>query len=188
MKTLTERLVVGGVALLVGLLLGWMVRGIATYNIKTAAVSNYDDWRVACPSADTKDANCELVGEIIDKNQGSAVARATVTTDKDGKGLIGFTLPHGVALEAGMGLQIGKDPVKVYQYRTCNTLGCIATGPFDDKLSASLKSATDVKIMFATLEGKPIAEPLSLKGYPKALAAWKGAEAKRHNWFWRLFS
>ena len=28
-----ERLIVGGVALLVGLLLGWMVRGVATYNI-----------------------------------------------------------------------------------------------------------------------------------------------------------
>jgi invasion protein IalB len=188
MKTLTERLVVGGVALLVGLLLGWMVRGVATYNIKTAAVSNYDDWRVACPSADTKDANCELVGEIIDKNQGSAVARATVTTDKDGKALIGFTLPHGVALEAGMGLVIGKDPVKIIPYRTCNQVGCIATAPFDDKMATSLKAATEGRVMFASLDGKPVGVPLSFKGYSKAYGAYKSAEAKRHNWFWRLWS
>ncbi len=34
MKNQTERLVVGGVALLVGLLLGWTVRGVGTYNTK----------------------------------------------------------------------------------------------------------------------------------------------------------
>ena len=42
------------------------------------------------------------------------MARITITTDKDNKQMMGFTLPLGVALEAGMGLQIGKDPVKVY--------------------------------------------------------------------------
>ena len=188
MKNQTERLVVGGVALLIGLLLGWMVRGVGTYNTKLASINPVDDWRITCPAAETKDAWCELTSDIVDPAQKSTVARMVVTTDKDGKNVMGFTLPHGVALEAGMGMQIGKDPVKVYQYRTCNTLGCIATASFDDKLASSLKGATEVKIMFATLEGKPIAEPLSLKGYPKALAAWKGAESKRHNWFWRLFS
>lgn len=185
----TERLIVGGVALLVGLLLGWTVRGVATYNIRAASVATYDDWRVACPSADTKDSNCELVTEVTDKQSGNAIARTTITTDKDNKQVIGFTLPHGVALEAGMGIQFGKEPPKVFQYRTCNTLGCIATLPYDEKLAASLKGAdNDMKVMFATLEGKPVVEPVSLKGYPKALAAWKSNEAKRHSWFWRLWS
>ncbi|HVV26439.1 MAG TPA: invasion associated locus B family protein [Rhizomicrobium sp.] len=188
MKTLTERLVVGGVALLVGLFLGWIVRGVATYNTKAATVANYDDWRVACPSADTKDASCEMVTEIIDKEQNNPVARATITTDKDGKQLIGFTLPYGVALEAGMGLVIGKEPVKIYQYRTCNQIGCIATAPFDEKLAASLKGASDGRIMFANLEGKPVGVPLSFKGYTAALGAWQSNDAKRHSWFWRLWS
>ena len=48
-----ERLTVGVgiVALLVGLLVGWMVRGVTTYNIHAAQVASYDDWRVACPAA-----------------------------------------------------------------------------------------------------------------------------------------
>jgi invasion protein IalB len=182
----TERLIVGGVALLVGLLLGWMVRGVATYNVKAASVATYDDWRVACPSADTKDAACELVTEVSE--QGQPVARITLTTDRDGKKLVGFTLPFGVALQAGMGLQFGKDPVKVYQYRTCNTVGCLATTPLDDNLANSLKSATDVKVMFAGLDGKAQAAPISFKGYNQALGAWKSGDAKRHSWFWRLFS
>lgn len=185
----TERLIVGGVALLlVGLLLGWMVRGVATYNAKAAQVATYDDWRVACPSADTKDSNCELVTEVSDKQSGNPIARVTIASDKDNKQVIGFTLPHGVALEAGMGLQVGKDPVKVYQYRTCTSLGCIATTSFDDKLSASIRGASEVNVMFATLEGKPIKVPMSTKGYAKAASAWKSGDAKRHSWFWRLWS
>jgi len=185
-----ERLIVGGAALLVGLLLGWMVRGVTTYNIHQASIASYDDWRVACPAAETKDTHCELSTDVVDKSQGTpnAVARATITTDKDGKTVLGFVLPYGVALEAGMGLKIGKDPVKVYQYRTCNTVGCIATTPFDDALSASLKNADDASVMFAGLDGKPVSVPMSFKGYQKSLTAWKGADAKRNSWFWRLWS
>src|ERR1700744_3964184 len=108
-----ERFVVGGVALLVGLLLGWVVRGVATYNVHAAQVASYDDWSVACPAAENKDRACEVSTDLV--SNGSALARATLTTDKDGKQVLGFTLPYGVALEAGMGLRIGKDPVKVYQ-------------------------------------------------------------------------
>jgi len=188
MKNMTERLVVGGVALLVGLLLGWMVRGVATYNTQAAMVTPYEDWRVACPAAETKDAACEMSSDIVDPQQNNAIARITVTRDKDGKGLIGFMLPHGVALEAGVGLQIGKDPVKVIPYRTCTSVGCIATADFDDKLADSLHGASDAKVMFATLDGKPVAEPVSFKGYRKAYSAWKSSESKRHSWFRRLWS
>jgi invasion protein IalB len=184
----SERLIVGAVALLIGLLLGWTVRGVATYNVKAASVATYDDWRVACPSADSKDSYCELVTEVVDPQQTTPIARVTITTDNTKHQMVGFTLPHGVALEAGMGLAVGKDPVKVYPYRTCTQLGCVATAPFDEKLAASLKGASDAKVMFATLEGKPVGVPMSFKGYPKALAAWKSSEAKRHSWFWRLWS
>jgi invasion protein IalB len=188
MKTQTERLVIGGVALLVGLLVGWMVRGVATYNSKAAQVAVYDDWRVTCPPADTKDANCELSSDIIDPTQQNPLARATITSDKDGNRIIGFTLPYGVALEAGMGLQLGKDPVKVYPYRTCNTVGCLATTPFTAALENSLKAQPDARIMFAGLDGKPVAVPMSFKGYNMAFRAWRGSEARRHSWFWRLWS
>jgi invasion protein IalB len=185
-----ERLIVGGIALLVGLLLGWMGRGVATYNIHQASIATYEDWRVACPPSETKDTNCELSTDVVDRSQGtpSAVARATIATDKDGKQMIGFVLPYGVALEAGMGLRIGKDPVKVYQYRTCNTVGCIATTPFDAALSSSLQKADDAAVMFAGLDGKPVSVPMSFKGYQKSLSAWKSADARRHSWFWRLWS
>ena len=158
--------------------------------ISRAAESPFSTRSVACPSADTKDAHCELSTDVVDKSQGTpnTVGRATITTDKDGKQIVGFVLPFGVALEAGMGLKIGKDPVKIYQYRTCNSVGCIATTPFDDALAASLKNADDVALMFAGLDGKPVQVPVSFKGYSQSLSAWKSADARRQSWFWRLVS
>ena len=65
--------------------------------------------------------------------------------------------------------------MKVYQYRTCNTMGCIATTPFDDALAGSLKGTDDASVMFAGLDGKPVSVPMSFKGYQQSLSAWKGA-------------
>jgi invasion protein IalB len=188
-----ERLTVGvGVgALLLGLLVGWMVRGVTTYNIHAAEVASYDDWRVACPAADAKESHCEMSTDLVDRNQpnATAMARMSIATDKDGKQMLGFTMPFGVALEAGMGLRLGKEPVKVYQYRTCNQVGCIAVTPFDDNIKTALKNNTDdAAVMFAGLDGKPVAVPVSFKGYQKSLSAWRSADARRNSWFWRLWS
>jgi invasion protein IalB len=187
-----ERLTVGvGVgALLLGLLAGWMVRGVATYNTHAAEVASYEDWRVACPAADAKEASCEMSTDLVDRNQpgATAMARMSLATDKDGTQVVGFTLPFGVALEAGMGLRLGKEPVKVYPYRTCNQVGCIAVTPFDDNLKTALNNADDAAVMFAGLDGKPVAVPVSFKGYQKSLSAWHAADQRRHSWFWRLWS
>jgi len=187
-----ERLTVGvGVgALLLGLLAGWMVRGVTSYNIHAAEVASYEDWRVACPAAEAKEATCEMSTDLVDRNQpgATAMARMSIATDKDGKQIVGFTMPFGVALEAGMGLRLGKEPVKVYQYRTCNQVGCIAVTPFDDNLKTALKNADDAAVMFAGLDGKPVAVPVSFKGYQKSLSAWRSADSRRKSWFWRLWS
>ena len=139
-------------------------------------------WPVPRPT--TKDTSCEMSSDLVDRNQpgANALARLSVTTDKDGKQVVGFTLPFGVALEAGMGLRLGKEPVKVYQYRTCNQVGCIATTPFDDNLKSALntalKNGDDASVMFAGLDGKPVAVPVSFKGYQKSLGAWRAAEGR----------
>jgi len=85
-------------------------------------------------------------------------------------------------------LRIGKDPVKVYPYRTCNSVGCLAETPFDDALATALNGADDASVMFAGLDGKPVSVPMSFKGYKASLAAWKTADKKRSAWFWRLWS
>lgn len=188
-----ERLVLGGVVLLVGLLLGWTVRGVTTYNSGAGTAQTFEDWRMACPAASLKQASCEIDSDVVDENGEAprSLARVTITQDNSGKvqkPILGFTVPLGVALEPGLGLIIDKNPVKVIAYRTCNSVGCIAVTDFDAKLAASLDGASDVHLALAGLDGKQQQITVSLKGYKAARSAYKSSEARRHNWFWRLWS
>jgi invasion protein IalB len=187
MNKLTERLVLGGVALLLGLLIGWAARGVAGYNSNMESVTMYSDWRVACPPAAAKDQNCQMIEEVLDTRTQQPVVRIAIGAEKGKQEMI-FTVPLGLALQPGMGLILGSDPVRTFPYRTCNSVGCIAVYPLDDKALAGLNTDKDGKVLFAGLDGKPIAVPLSLKGYAQASHAYHGAEARRSNWFWRLFS
>jgi len=187
MNKLTERLVLGGVALLVGLLLGWMVRGLLTYNPGLETVATYQDWRTACPPSSDAKARCQMVQQVLDSKSQSQVASVAISED-GGKQVMGLTLPYDVELEPGVGLVVGTDPVKVFPYRTCNQVGCVAVITLDDKLLKSLDTAKNARILVAGLDGKPVAIPLSLDGYADAVKAYHSDEAKRASWFWRLWS
>jgi invasion protein IalB len=186
MNKLVERLVLGVGALLIGLLIGWAVRGAVTYNSSMETVAGFQDWRVACPPASAKAQNCEMQEEVIDKS-GSTVVRVAITNDKN-KPTLGLTLPLGVALPPGAGLVLGTDKPMLMSYRTCNSVGCIAVLPLDDKTLAAFGAAKDGKVLVAGLDGKVVAIPLSFKGYGEATRAYHGAEARRGSWVWRLVS
>jgi invasion protein IalB len=193
MNKWTERLVLGAAALVVGLAIGWAVRGVASYNSGTESITAYQDWRVACPPATAKEQKCEMQEEVLDSKSGSPVVRVGITSQKDAKTgndapTLGLTLPLGVALPAGVGLSLGTDKPTVFGYRTCNSAGCIAVTPLDPKLMASFDTAKDAKILVAGLDGKVVAIPISFKGYGEAVRAYRSAEARRASWFWRLVS
>lgn len=185
MNNMTDRLVVGVIALLVGLGLGWAGHGLLRYSMTTETITSFQDWRTACPAATTKEQGCEIIQDIVDGKNHSEIAHIAIARD-NGKPVIGITLPLGVALEPGMGLSFGTDPVKPIPYRTCNGSGCIAELTIDDKMQAALDAGKDGKVIFAGLDSKPIAIPLSLKGYGDAQRAYRNNEAKRGSWIWRM--
>lgn len=182
-----ERLVLGAAALIVGLVAGWAVRGLVTYNSGMESMVAYQDWRVACPPATSKAQVCEMQEDVMDSKSGSPVVRVSITNQKN-KPQLGMTLPLGIALQAGVGFVLGTDAPKVAQFRTCNTVGCIAVLDLDSKLLASIAAAKDGKVLVADLEGKVVAIPLSFKGYSNAQRAYQNSEARRASWMWRLVS
>lgn len=186
MNTMNQRLVVGGVALLVGVLLGWVGHGLTGYSATTETVTASQDWRTACPPATVKDQGCEIVQDILDGKTHSEIARIVIARD-NGKPVIGFTLPLGVALDPGMGLVFGTDPEKAIAYRTCTAQGCVAEIPLDDKIQASLDAGKDGKMLASGLDNRRVAIPLSLKGFSDAQRVYRSNEAKRGSWFWRMW-
>ena len=187
MNRWTERVLLGVVTLAVGLAAGWAVRGVVSYNPGAESMATYQDWRVGCQPATLKERTCEMQEDVLDGKNGSVVVRVAITSDK-GKPTLGLTLPLGVALPAGVGIVLGTDKPTVFGFRTCNSVGCIAVLPLDDKMLAALAAAKDGKVLVAGLDGKAVAIPISFKGYPEATRAYRGAEARRASWAWRLVS
>src|ERR1700749_4409381 len=192
MTNLTQKLVIGAVTLVVGLILGWAGRGVTGYNTATQSMTSYDSWRLACPAATQKDVSCEMVQDILDSQSHSEVARIAIGKPPTGKPTIDITMPLGVALEPGIGLRFGadpKEPLRTEKYRTCTQQGCIVDIVIDDKLQAKLNEGKDGQLLFAGVgDGKPTAIPGSLKGYGAAKRAYESREAKRSSWFWRMWS
>jgi len=182
-----ERGVLGVGALVVGLALGWAIRGVATYHTDTQTVTTYGDWRAACPPAAAKDQSCSMIEQIMDTRTGQSIVQLGVAT-KQGKTTLSVNVPLGVLLPAGAGLVLGTDAPKIFAYRTCTQSGCIADVVLDDKTLASLNSAKDGKVLVAGMDQKAVAIPISLKGYTDAASAVRVAEQRRTSWFWRIFS
>jgi invasion protein IalB len=193
-----ERLAIGGGALVLGLLLGWGLRGVATYNVATETTTPYQDWRTYCPPAATENVSCELMGDVRDTTATGdvkpIVARISVIKDfrnKENPGLetIALTLPLNVLLDPGVGLQIGKEPVKVFKYRTCNNVGCIAIAPLDETILDAMQSGAETRISFTGAQPNDKARTLtvSYNGFDDAHSAYKRGNSRRDSWFWRLF-
>ena len=188
MNTWVERGVLGAGALVIGLAIGWAVRGVATYHNDTQTVTTYGDWRAACPPASAKDQNCSMIEQIMDSRTGQPVVQVGVATNK-GKTTLSVNVPLGVLLPAGAGLVLGTDQPKLFAYRTCVQSGCIADLALDDKLLAAIATAKDGKVLVAgSGDQKPVAIPISLKGYGDASRALHSAEQRRNSWLWRMFS
>jgi invasion protein IalB len=192
MTNLTQKLAIGGAALVVGLVAGWALRGVTGYNTATQSMTSYESWRLACPAATQKDVSCEMVQDILDSQSHSEVARLALGKPPGGKLTLDVTMPLGVALEPGIGIRFGDDPkeaLRTEKYRTCTQQGCIVDIVVDDKMQASLNAGKDGQLLFAGVgDGKPIAIPISLKGYSAAKRAYENSEAKRSSWFWRMWS
>ncbi|HEY4275128.1 MAG TPA: invasion associated locus B family protein [Rhizomicrobium sp.] len=203
MTNLTQKLALGAASLAVGLVLGWAVRGTATYNTATQAMTSYESWRVACPAANQKDVNCEMIQDVLDSQSHSEITRIAIVHPVGGKLTLNLTMPLGVALEPGVGLtfqadtdskdpkdqKAAKDAMITAKYRTCTQQGCVVDIPIDDKLQSQLDGDKDGRLVFVSAnDTKPIAIPLSLKGYGAAKRAYNNSEAKRSSWFWRMWS
>lgn len=183
-----QALVAGAIALLIGFAVGWAIRGVATYNTATQAVTAYGSWRVACPAARQANVNCEIIQDILNSQTHEEIVQIAIGKLPNGKAAINMVMPLGVALEPGVGLVFGTNPMTTAKYRTCSQQGCIVEMPIDQRLQKELDGGKDGRVVFAgAADNKPIAVPVSLTGFGQAESAYHRDEAKRASWFWRMF-
>jgi invasion protein IalB len=183
---MTNRFVVGAIALVLGLALGWAVRGVLGYDKGMETITTYDDWRLLCPGASAAAQHCQLEQDSVDTKTRAPVARIALATDKDKFSLIA-TVPLSVMLPQGLSFVIGGE-TRTIPYRVCAAAGCMAEVAMDSKLQSGFDAGKNghMDFTFAQANAKPVAVPVSLKGFAAAQSAYRRAEAKRSAWFWRM--
>jgi invasion protein IalB len=186
MRPWLMRGVIALVFLILGVALGWVLRGPGSSS-NVGRILVYDDWRLVCPKDDEPKASCQLATELVDQKSGTPLAQLALTRVDD-KPTVSIRVPLTVLIPAGVGLQFGSD-TKSYQYATCSPVGCFAFIPADDKLLDQLKSASSVSVVVTVSQnGKSAALPMSTKGYADGLKALNNIEGRRHSWWRRLWS
>jgi invasion protein IalB len=179
---------------LVGGLAGWIGRGTLAGPADVPTMSVFQDWRLTCPSTKEKDSTCRLSQDVIDSQSGQAVASLVYVKDivkdkpKDGSMVLAVTVPLNVLLEPGLGLKLGADDMKVFQYKTCTQAGCVAVIPMDVGMQKTLLAAQVAEIAVVGRDGKAVPLQFSTKGFSDAYDAYADNEARHSSWWWRLWS
>lgn len=170
-------LLVGGIVALVGeRLLG------PTAAPNETRVTTFTDWRVICPPFNPTQPNCALTLDVLRETGGILLTVSML--DPAPNSPLSITVPHGVALDAGMGFSVGADPMRVRPFETCNNTGCIALVTVDADTLRSLSTNMGGQVVVAVAGNtSPVTIPFSLNGFAEGFAELQRAKARRTSFF-----
>jgi len=171
-------LLVGGVLALIGERL--LLAGGGPPN--ETRVTTFTDWRVICPPYNPAQPNCALTLDVLRETGGILLTVSML--DPAPNSQLSITVPHGVALDAGMGFAVGSDPMRVRPFETCNNTGCIALVTADADTLRSLTASTGGQVTVAVAGStQPVNIPFSLNGFADGYAELQRAKARRASFF-----
>jgi invasion protein IalB len=148
----------------------------------SSAPRRFGDWEVVCgPGTDAA-----TPGDAADRPRGSgcrAVQRLTVQDTGDtafllsvlseGKGaLVGIvSIPLGGYLVPGIELTVDRQKPYRLLIETCTSAGCHAGFPLTGRVEKDMRSGRQATFRVWTAKDRPADIPVSLRGFPDALAA-----------------
>lgn len=133
----------------------------------------HGDWQVVCkpPPAGAKNEVCALVQSVTAQDRNNVGLTIYFQRFSNGTQVLRVFAPLGVLLPPGVGLKIDDADVGHAPFHRCQSFACYAQVTVDDKLLGQLSSGkTAIFIIFQTEEAG-IGIPISLAGFPDAIAA-----------------
>jgi invasion protein IalB len=141
-------------------------------------VTTFTDWRVICPPYNPAQPNCALTLDVL-RDTGGVLLTVSML-DPAPNSSLSVTVPHGVALDAGMGFTVGTDPMRVRPFETCNNTGCIALVTVDADTLRTLSTNTGGQVTLAVAgQTQPVTIPFSLNGFAPGYEELQRAKARR---------
>jgi invasion protein IalB len=129
---------------------------------------------------------CTLTIEVVNQ-QGVLVALGM----NDPTSRLVVTVPHGIALEPGLGFSVGGEPMRIHPFETCTQVGCIAHVPVDAETLQLMRDSTEGQITVQPRTGQqqqPVNIPFSLNGFAEGHAALAREHARRTSSVWRFLN
>jgi invasion protein IalB len=141
-------------------------------------ITTFTDWRVICPPFNPTQPNCALTLDVLRETGG--VLLTVSMLDPAANSSLSLTVPHGVALDAGLGFTVGTDPMRVRPFETCNNTGCIALVTVDADTLRSLNTNMGGQVTVAVAGNtQPVTIPFSLNGFAAGYEELQRAKARR---------
>jgi len=137
-----------------------------------AVRGQHGDWQIVCkpPPPGAKSEVCALVQSVTAEDRSNVGLTIYFQRFSNGTQVLRVFAPLGVLLPPGVGLKIDDIDVGHAPFHRCQTFACYAQVTVDDKLLGQLSAGkTAIFIIFQTEEAG-IGIPISLAGFPDALA------------------
>lgn len=130
----------------------------------------YQDWQVACVQQEAG-KRCAMLQQQAQQNGQRILSVELVPAA--GQNVLGgaLVLPFGLALEAGVTLQVDETGAPQPQrFSTCLPAGCLVPLSFNEAMLGGLRSGTALNVnATAMANGQPVALSVSLAGFSAAL-------------------
>jgi invasion protein IalB len=130
------------------------------------------DWVIACtPVADAR-KSCMMFQTLASAKLKSVVSVFTIGKDRAGKLKASIRLPVGVALTAGVVVDIESQNSFTVPYSTCHRTGCFAPFDLTEPMLGQMRKATKISAAAQSVSKQAFNVNFSTRGFPAAYEAY----------------
>lgn len=127
----------------------------------------FQDWSAKCQKPkDAEKEQCYIFQNLVLKDGGQRLLHVAIMYLKaNNQPAAIVTVPLGVLLPQGVGLQVDDGEKTRFGYERCDASGCTGGLILTDTLITALKKGMQAKFSFHSGTGQEIAVPVSLSGF-----------------------
>jgi invasion protein IalB len=129
----------------------------------------HGDWRLSCTAPQANTVVCNLSQQQIDAQSRQRILTMVIEPKPDGSAKATAILPFGLALGAGVSLQLDENGAVAAAFSTCLPAGCLVPVEWSAATVAGLRQGKVLKIMTSDLSGQQQPFSVSLNGISGAL-------------------
>ncbi|NWG46099.1 MAG: invasion associated locus B family protein [Alphaproteobacteria bacterium] len=131
--------------------------------------TQHDDWMLECVKPEGGLKRCAMAQNVVAKENKQPVLGLQIAyLPNVEEPVLQVTVPLGVALRAGIAVNVDEAQMLRVGFDTCAPQGCVVLVGLSEEHVATLKKGTLAQVVFQDSAGQNIGIPASLKGFTAA--------------------